>query len=118
MLGAPEVGRKIFRIYARRSHDHVPGRLVHFYMSERACIRARLAIWHLKDPDVRQPQRWRGRALKYLRLASRHARALGIRLRQIDRAKVALKPVGGQSTSLHREAAGWPSQRAMPHPGP
>jgi len=77
MLGAPDVGRKIFRIYRRLCDDPLPGQLLHFYMSERACVRARLAIWHLKEPDVRQPQKWRRRALRYLSLAAQHAAALG-----------------------------------------
>ena len=105
MLGAPEVGRRILATYARRSHDHVPERLLHFYMSIRACMRARLAIWHLKDPQVPQPRKWRRRALKYLRLAAQHAGALGSNVEKIDRAQLLSKPAGVRPASLRREAA-------------
>jgi len=104
MLGAPEVGRRILATYARRSHDYVPERLLHFYMSIRACMRARLAIWHLKDARVPQPRKWRRRALKYLRLAARHAGALGSHGRT-DQAQRTSKPAGARPTSLRREAA-------------
>jgi len=105
MLGAPEVGQKIFGLYERLSHDRVPDQLVHFYMSERACVRARLAIWHLKDPDVRQPLKWRRKALKYLRLAARHARAICASGRRIDATKSAPRPVRARSQIHRREAA-------------
>ena len=102
MLGADEVGQKMVGIYARLSHDRVPDQLVHFYMSVRACMRARLAIWHLKDPDVRQPVKWRRKALGYLRLAARHARALS---RRADGASRAPRSAGAQSQIHRREAA-------------
>ena len=51
-----------------------------FYMSERACLRAKLAIWHLREQDARRPAKWRRRALKYLRLARSYALALSQRV--------------------------------------
>jgi aminoglycoside phosphotransferase family enzyme len=104
MLGAPEVGRSILAIYVKRSHDRVPERLLHFYMSVRACMRARLAIWHLRDARVSQPRKWRRRALKYLHLATQHAGALGTHGRT-DRTQRTSKPAGARPTSLRREAA-------------
>jgi aminoglycoside phosphotransferase family enzyme len=48
--------------------------LLHFYTSYRACLRAKIAIWHLREPDVRRPSKWRGLARTYLRLADVYAR--------------------------------------------
>jgi hypothetical protein len=46
-------------------------------MSFRACVRARLAIWHLRDAVVAEPRKWLDRARDYLVYAGRHADALG-----------------------------------------
>jgi hypothetical protein len=32
-------------------------------------MRAKLAAWHLNDSEVRDPEKWRGAALDYLRRA-------------------------------------------------
>jgi aminoglycoside phosphotransferase family enzyme len=75
-LGAPGVGPRIFAAYAARTGDQAPVALRHFYMSFRACVRARLAIWHLRDDDVADPRKWAERARDYLRQAMRHAEAM------------------------------------------
>lgn len=69
-LGAPRVGNWLFEIYAGETGDHPPEFLVGFYKCFRAFLRAKIAIWHLADDSVRQPDRWRGRALTYLRCAT------------------------------------------------
>ncbi len=38
--------------------------------SYHALIGARIAVWHLKEPDTRDPQQWINRANHYLCLAS------------------------------------------------
>jgi len=76
MLGGGEAGRELLRLYQSLSGDRPPAQLLHFYMSDRACLRAKLAIWHLKDRAVRHRAKWRRKALRYLRLASAHAEAL------------------------------------------
>ena len=68
-LGAPEVGEGIWRAYAEAAGDPAPDTLLSFYRSHRACLRAKLSLWHLKDHDVREPNKWRSRARKYLDLA-------------------------------------------------
>lgn len=68
-LGAPEVGEGIWRAYAEAAGDPSPDALLSFYRSHRACLRAKLSLWHLKDHDVREPKKWRSRARKYLDLA-------------------------------------------------
>jgi aminoglycoside phosphotransferase family enzyme len=80
MLGGHETGRRIIELYRELSGDSVPERLLDFYMSERACLRAKLAIWHLREQDARRPAKWRRRALKYLRLARSYALALSQRV--------------------------------------
>jgi len=78
-LGAPEVDRGLFETYSQITGDHPSEILVNFYKTDRACLRAKLAIWHLKEPDVRQRSKWRRRAIEYLGLAARYAAALSRR---------------------------------------
>lgn len=75
-LGAPEVGEGIWQAYAETADDRAPGVLLSFYRSHRACLRAKLSLWHLKDRDIREPDKWRSRAKRYLDLADRSARQL------------------------------------------
>jgi aminoglycoside phosphotransferase family enzyme len=75
-LGAPWIRDLLFDVYRRTTGDRPPERLVHFYTSHRACLRAKIAIWHLREAEVRQPERWRGLARTYLRLADGYARRL------------------------------------------
>jgi uncharacterized protein len=74
-LGAPAVGALALDVYARRTGDRPPAPLVAFYRSRSACVRARLAIWHLDDPKAPVGSPWLDRAARYLELA---ARDLGI----------------------------------------
>lgn len=69
-LGAPQVEQELFGVYRRITGDHPPPRLVYFYKSHRACVRARLAIWHLRDLERSVWPRWRAVAENYLRLAA------------------------------------------------
>lgn len=68
-LGAPDVGEGLWRAYADRSGDDAPAPLLGFYRSHRACLRAKLSLWHLKDRDLRDPDKWRSRGASYLDLA-------------------------------------------------
>jgi aminoglycoside phosphotransferase family enzyme len=71
-LGAPWAGRALLTYYTTRSGDHPPARLIHFYQSVRATLRAKLAAWHLDDATVRYPSQWFNRAQAYLALADGH----------------------------------------------
>jgi aminoglycoside phosphotransferase family enzyme len=51
----------------------MPAVLVDFYQSYRACVRAMLAILHLRDSSVQDPAKWTTRAVQYLELALAHA---------------------------------------------
>jgi aminoglycoside phosphotransferase family enzyme len=71
-LGATWVGPLVRRTCNRALDDAPPARLMAFYTSFRALLRAKIAIWHLWDVDAGQHDRWRSRALAYLDLAHAH----------------------------------------------
>lgn len=65
-LGAPRIGHLILQTYQRLAHDRPPRRLVAFYKRYHALIRAKIAVWHLKEAAARDPQKWIERATYYL----------------------------------------------------
>lgn len=69
-------------------NDRPPERLMAFYKAYRACLRARLAIRHLLDVEVREPEKWPPLARTYLEIA--------------DRACVTLRPRAGRRASRSR----------------
>jgi len=69
-LGKPVVGKWFFDVYAEATGDEPPAALVRFHRGYRALRRAKIAIWHLQDPGVRDRAKWRNRALEYLELAT------------------------------------------------
>jgi aminoglycoside phosphotransferase family enzyme len=76
-LGAPWIKDVIFRCYAEQSGDSPAPELVHFYQSHRACMRAKIAIWHLKEPERSDGAKWTMQANEYLRLAALHVAQCG-----------------------------------------
>jgi len=76
-LQAPHVGRWLLEAYREASGDAPPGALVHFYQSCRAVLRAKLALWHLRDDGRHPPGKWVATAMDYLELAQRHAELAG-----------------------------------------
>jgi hypothetical protein len=70
-LGAPAIGAAIIDGYREASGDDVPSRVVRIYQSLRACVRARLAIRHLREPAFAGDPLWRQRAQDYLCVAER-----------------------------------------------
>jgi aminoglycoside phosphotransferase family enzyme len=70
-LGMSWIGDLLFTTYSEATGDWPPPPLIAFYKSLRAGVRARLAIMHLLDRDVRQPAHWRPQALDYLSWADR-----------------------------------------------
>jgi len=71
-LGAPELARDLLDAYGNEMGDAPPPALVHFYQSYRACVRAKIALWHLDDPVLCQMPQWPEQARDYLRLARLH----------------------------------------------
>jgi len=78
-LGAPGLDAAIFRTYRQVVGDDPDARLVHFHKSLTACVRAKLAVWHVTDPGPKGPAEWRRRASEYLRLAGQHVDYAGMR---------------------------------------
>jgi len=76
MLGAPEIGALVERQCRAGLRDDPAPTLLRFYRCYRACVKAKLAIWHLTDPQVRDPARWPALARRYLDLAETYARDL------------------------------------------
>jgi aminoglycoside phosphotransferase family enzyme len=68
-LGASSVGDILFDAYARVTGDRPPTKLLRFYKSCRASLRAKLAIWHIKERETTTPARWSKVANRYLRLS-------------------------------------------------
>lgn len=64
-LGALWIGA----ILARRHNDAPPDRLLAFYTVYRACLRARLALAHLLEPEPRKPEKWLPLARQYIAIA-------------------------------------------------
>jgi aminoglycoside phosphotransferase family enzyme len=71
-LGAPELKAPIFETYAEVTGDRPHPALVHFYQSHRACLRAKMSVWHLRDPALRANPKWPAQARDYLQLAQEH----------------------------------------------
>ena len=65
-LAAPWVGESILDAYQCETGDRPPGPLLVYYKKHHALVRAKIAAWHLKDPDVRDPAKWIGKAKDYL----------------------------------------------------
>lgn len=76
-LGMPRVGPILYGVYGEVTGDRPAPILVTFYKSFRAGLRAKLAIWHLKEVDPRDGARWRGQALSYLDLAEGYIANMG-----------------------------------------
>ncbi|TWT81599.1 hypothetical protein CA13_30520 [Planctomycetes bacterium CA13] len=68
--GDAEIGRQLWRVYVQRTGDRVSEELRLFYCGYHAFLRASLAIAHLRDEVVRQPEKWKPKALRYLDAAS------------------------------------------------
>jgi len=69
MLGAPAIGAAVLESYRNVTGDCPPQPVIDLYKCYRACLRSKLAFWHLRDPSVREPARWPKQALAYLKLA-------------------------------------------------
>jgi aminoglycoside phosphotransferase family enzyme/predicted kinase len=76
-LGAEWIGRQVLDCYYEMSGDQAETRLLSFYKSYRACVRAKVST--LRAQQLAGPQRRESliNAEQYLRLADRFARELG-----------------------------------------
>lgn len=76
VLGAAWVGAVLVAICAVRLSDPIPDRLVAFYATFRAAMRARQAVTHLLDPAPREPEKWQPLARRYLVVGGQFAARL------------------------------------------
>ncbi len=74
-LGAGAVARALVARYRASTLTPPGAALMDFYTSQSAMTRAKLAAWHVRDPELaRDADLWRARAGSYLRIAARHIR--------------------------------------------
>jgi aminoglycoside phosphotransferase family enzyme len=71
-LGAGYIGEEILTRYIEAADDACPSELIGFYKAFRACLRAKIAVWHIADHQVSDHQRWFRLAQTYLDLAERY----------------------------------------------
>jgi uncharacterized protein len=77
-LGGSAVGRTLMARYRASTLTPPGAALMDFYTSQSAMTRAKLAAWHVRDPElVRDAGLWRARANNYLRIAAQHIRRAG-----------------------------------------
>jgi aminoglycoside phosphotransferase family enzyme len=69
-LGRDAVGHWFLEAYTELTGDDPPSALMQFYRNYRSLRRAKIAIWHLKDPSVRDFGKWSERARRYLELST------------------------------------------------
>lgn len=67
-LGAPRVGGWFLDVYRDMTGDAPPDDLLSFYRRFRALRRAKIAMWHLREPGIEAADRWRERAEWYVRM--------------------------------------------------
>ena len=68
-LNAGWIGERLIKRCADGLGEQPSPRLLEFYWAYRACLRARLALAHLLEPDPREPWKWVPLANRYLELA-------------------------------------------------
>jgi uncharacterized protein len=74
-LGAAAVARALVAHYRASTLTPPCAALMDFYTSQSAMTRAKLAAWHVRDPELaRDAESWRARASSYLGIAARHIR--------------------------------------------
>jgi uncharacterized protein len=74
-LGAPYAAKIVLQKYGEESGDRPPSALLAFYKVYHACVRAQIAIWHLKDARIPDRQHWIDKAKEYLKMAAPAIRA-------------------------------------------
>lgn len=75
-LGAAWISEVLVSECARVLQYRPDKRLLAFYTAYRACLRARLSLCHLLEPDPRTPEKWEPQAREYLALGLRACREL------------------------------------------
>lgn len=76
-LQAPAVGKRIISAYCDASNDRPPIKLLSFYQSYRACVRAKVSSLRAVQMVPASRSRSRDHARQYIELADQFAKALG-----------------------------------------
>lgn len=76
ILGNDRVGRLFINAVEQCFNESIPEDLLNFYRSKQACLRAKFAMWHLKEEQYRDDPKWRQRADRCLELAEKYADTL------------------------------------------
>ena len=71
-LGAPWIGPMVFDIYENESGDRPAPQIIAFYKVHRAVLRAKLAVWHLRDHPPATHAGYLQRTYDYLALAEKY----------------------------------------------
>ena len=74
--GAPFIEKVVLETYRKVTDDSLPQSLVQFHKALRAQLRAKLAIWHLRDCGIAGHSKWIQCAKRYLKIAEKYAGAL------------------------------------------
>jgi aminoglycoside phosphotransferase family enzyme len=74
-LGSTEIGTHVINAYSQLAHDWPSQELLEFYRAYHAAVRAKIAIWHLKDDAILDRTTWVAKAEEYLRMAARLTKA-------------------------------------------
>ncbi len=69
--GPPFIEQVLFETYSERTSDRPPRPLVRFYKTFRAFLRAKISIWHLKDREVKESDKWIAKTDQYIEAAER-----------------------------------------------
>jgi aminoglycoside phosphotransferase family enzyme len=72
-MDAGSIGSLFLDTHRAIARDDPSPALLDFYAALHAGTRAKIALWHLLEPDHRDPRIWRKKAHRYLDLAARHA---------------------------------------------
>lgn len=99
-LGRADLGEDLLRRYRAALPDSAPDALILFYMSQRAATRAKIAAWHVRDPQYPSRRPWIARANSYLGDALRYARSA---LRSLERERSLLIRRHGPSAQQRGE---------------
>jgi aminoglycoside phosphotransferase family enzyme len=105
-LGHPALAAELVGRFCAATRDDAARAIVSFYRSHRAATRAKLAVWHLGDPQFPDSRPWLARADSYLRDARRHALE-AFRILDVERSA----RVGGRPALEQRR-----DRRATRHP--
>lgn len=89
-LGHVAVADDLVKRFRAVGNDPVTPIVLEFYQSHRATTRAKVAAWHLDDPQFKDPKPWIARTRSLLASARNHAHAA---LRELEHSKLGV--VGG-----------------------